>query len=139
MDSVALRGQGENQLVARSTDDGVSPVEGSSADMDDSASSSMESNDTYGSMAALFSYEARKQGMAAALEGGMHQASMPHFGFHGQLKQPMGNRKVGAPMVLNKDMDQPMESGSPACYHTTVTVKKLVRLGLKTAAVLRLL
>jgi hypothetical protein len=23
-------------------------------------------------------------------------------------------------MVLNKDMDQPMESGSPACYHTTV-------------------
>ncbi len=90
--SVALRGQGENQLVARSTDDGVSPVEGSSADMDDSASSSMESNDTYGS---------RKQGMAAALEGGMHQASMPRFGFQGQLKQSMGNRKVGAPMVLN--------------------------------------
>ena len=50
VDSVALRGQRENQLVARSTDDGVSPVEGSCADMDDSASSSMESNDTYGSM-----------------------------------------------------------------------------------------
>ena len=32
----------------------------------------------------------------------------------------MGNRKVGAPMVLNADMDQLMESGSPACYHTTV-------------------
>ena len=119
-DSLALRGQDGKQLVARSEDDGVSPVEGSSADMDDSASSSMESNDTYGSMAALFSYEARKQGLAAALEGGMHQASMPRFGFQGQLKQPMGNRKVGAPMVLNKDMDQPMESGSPACYHTTV-------------------
>ena len=83
VDSVALRGQDENQLVARSADDGASPVEGSSADMDDSASSSMESNDTYGSMAALFSYEARKQGLAAALEGGMHQASMPRFGFQG--------------------------------------------------------
>ena len=120
VDSVALRGQGENQLVARSADDGVSPVEGSSADMDDSASSSMESNDTYGSMAALFSYEARKQGMVTALEGGMHQESMPRFGFKGQLKQPMGNKKVGAPMVLNADMDQLGESGSPACYHTTV-------------------
>ncbi len=32
----------------------------------------------------------------------------------------MGNRKVGAPIVLNADMDQLMESGSPACYHTTV-------------------
>jgi hypothetical protein len=73
--SVALRGQGESQLVARSADDGVSPVVGSSADMDDSASSSMESNDTYGSVAALFSYEARKQGMAAALKGGMHKDS----------------------------------------------------------------
>ena len=52
-------------------------------------------------MAALFSYEARKQGMATALEGGMHQESMPRFGFKGQLKQPMGNKKVGAPMVLN--------------------------------------
>jgi hypothetical protein len=39
-------------------------VKGSSADGDDSAASSMESNDTYGSVAALFSYEARKQGMA---------------------------------------------------------------------------
>ena len=74
----------------------------------------------YGSVAALFSYEARKQGMASALKGGMHQGSMPRFGFQGQLKQPMGNRKVGAPMVLNADMDQLMESGSPACYHTTV-------------------
>ena len=45
---------------------------------------------------------------------------MPRFGFQGQLKQPMGNRKVGAPMVLNADGDQLMESGSPACYHTTV-------------------
>ena len=95
-------------------------MEGSGADMDDSASSSMESNDTYGSMAALFSYEARKQGMVTALEGGMHQESMPRFGFKGQLKQPMGNKKVGAPMVLNADMDQLGESGSPACYHTTV-------------------
>ena len=33
----------------------------------------MESNDTYRSVAALFSYEARKQGMATALKGGMHQ------------------------------------------------------------------
>jgi hypothetical protein len=89
-------------------------------DMDDSASSSMESNDTYGSVAALFFYVARKQGMATALEGGMHQESVPRFGFQGQLKQPMDNRKVGAPMVLNADMDQLMESGSPACCHTTV-------------------
>jgi hypothetical protein len=101
-DSSAVRGQGENQLIARSEDDGVSTVEGSGADMDDSASSSMESNDTYGSVAALLFYEARKQGMATALKGGMHQ---PRFGFQGQLKQPMGNRKVGAPMVLNADMD----------------------------------
>ena len=119
-DSLALRSQGEKQLVARSEDDGASPVEGSSADGDDSAASSMESNDTYGSVAALFSYEVRKQGMATALKGGMHQESMPRFGFQGQLKQPMGNRKVGAPMVLNADMNQLMESGSPACYHTTV-------------------
>ena len=118
-DSLALRGQGGKQRVARSEDDGASPVEGSSAEGDDSAASSMESNDTYGSVAALFSYEARKQGMATALKGGMHQESMPRFGFQGQLKQPMGNRKVGAPMVLNADMDQLMESGSPACYHTT--------------------
>jgi hypothetical protein len=117
---LSFRGQDGKQLVAQSEDDGVSPVEGSSADMDDSASSSMESNDTYGSMAALFSYEARKQGMVTALEGGMHQESMPRFGFQGQLKQPMGNRMVGAPMVLNADMDQLMESGSPAGYHTTV-------------------
>jgi hypothetical protein len=95
-------------------------VEGSSADGDDSALSSMESNDTYGSMVALFFYEARKQGMATALKGGRHQESMPRFGFQGQLKQPMGNRKVGAPMVLKGDMVQIMESGSPACYHTTV-------------------
>ena len=47
-------------------------MEGSSADGDDSASSSMESNDTYGSVAALLFYEARKQGMATALKGGMH-------------------------------------------------------------------
>ena len=60
-DSLALRGQDGKQLVARSEDDGVSPVEGSSADGDDSASSSMESNDTYGSVAALLFYEARKQ------------------------------------------------------------------------------
>jgi len=50
-------------------------VEGLSLDRDDSAASSMESNDTYGSVAALFSYEARKQGMAAALKGGMHKDS----------------------------------------------------------------
>ena len=50
VDNVALRGQGENQLVAQSEDDGVSPVEGSIADGDDSASASMESNDTYGSV-----------------------------------------------------------------------------------------
>ena len=119
-DILASRGQGGEQPVVRSEDDGTSPVEGSSADGDDSASSSMESNDIYGSVAALFSYEARKQGMATALKGGMHQESMPRFGFQGQLKQPMGNRKVGAPMVLNADGDQLMESGSPACYHTTV-------------------
>ena len=120
-DSLALRGQVGKQRVARSEDDGASPVEGSSAEGDDRAASSMESNDTYGSVAALFSYEARKQGMAMALKGGMHQESMPpRFGFQGQMKQPMGNRKVGAPMVLNADMDQLMESGSPACYHTTV-------------------
>ena len=95
-------------------------MEGSSADVDDSAASSMGSNDTYGSMSTLFSYEARKQGLATALKGGVHRGNMPHFGFQGQLKQPMGNRKVGAPMVLNADMDQLMESGSPACYHTTV-------------------
>ena len=65
-DSLALRGQGGKQRVARSEDDGASPVEGSSAEGDDSAASSMESNDTYGSVAALFSYEARKQGMATA-------------------------------------------------------------------------
>ena len=74
-DSLALRGQDEKQLVARSEDDGVSPVEGLSMDRDDRAASSMESNDTYGSVAALFSYEARKQGMAAALKGGMHKDS----------------------------------------------------------------
>ena len=71
--SLAARDQGGEQLVVRSEDDGASPVEGSSADGDDGASSSMESNDTYGSVAALFSYEARKQGMATALKGGMHQ------------------------------------------------------------------
>ena len=85
-DSSAVRGQGENQLIARSEDDGASPVEDS--------------------VAALFSYEARKQGMATALKGGMHQESMPRFGFQGQLKQPMGNKKVGAPMVPNADTDQ---------------------------------
>ena len=69
---MVLRDQDGKQLVARSEDDGVSPVEGSSADGDDSASSSMESNDTYGSVAALLFYEARKQGMATALKGGMH-------------------------------------------------------------------
>ena len=110
----------EAKVESSSEDDGTSPVEGSSAEGDDSASSSMESNDTYGSVVALFFYEARKQGMATALKGGMHQESMPRFGFQGQLKQPIGNRKVGAPMVLNADMDQLMELGSPTCYHTTV-------------------
>ena len=46
---------------------------------------------------------------------------MPRFGFQGQLKQSMGNRKVGAPMVLNADMGQLMESVSPACCHITVS------------------
>jgi len=32
---------------------------------------------------------------------------MPGFGFQGQL-------------ILNADSDQLMDSGSPACYHTTV-------------------
>jgi len=32
----------------------------------------------------------------------------------------MGNKRVGAQMVLNADADQLMESGLPACYHTTV-------------------
>jgi hypothetical protein len=32
----------------------------------------------------------------------------------------MGNKRVEAPMVLNADSDQLMESGSLACYHTTV-------------------
>ena len=85
----------------------------SSADVDDSVSSSMESNDTYGLVAALFSYEAHKQGRRTS--GGQ-----PRFGFQSQLKQPMDNKRAGAPMVLNADADQLMESGSPACYHTTV-------------------
>ena len=46
VDSLASRGQGGEQPVVRSEDDGTSPVEGSSADGDDGASSSMESNDT---------------------------------------------------------------------------------------------
>ena len=70
------------QRVVRSEDDGTSPVEGSSAEVYDSASSSMESNDTYGSVAALFSYEARKQGMATTLKGDMHQESMSRFGHY---------------------------------------------------------
>ena len=56
-DSLASRSQGGEQRVARSEDDGASPSEGSSAEGDDSAASSMEYNDTYGSVAALFSYE----------------------------------------------------------------------------------
>ena len=44
--SLAARDQGGEQPVVRSEDDGTSPVEGSSADGDDGASSSMESNDT---------------------------------------------------------------------------------------------
>ena len=69
-DNLASRGKGGEQRVVRSEDDGTSPEEGSSAEGDDSASSSMETNNTYGSVAALFSYEARKQGMATALKGG---------------------------------------------------------------------
>jgi hypothetical protein len=46
-DSLALRSTGENQLVTRSDEGGASPTASSSADLDDSASSSMESNDTY--------------------------------------------------------------------------------------------
>ena len=80
LDSVTLRGQGENQLLARSEDDGASQMEDSSADVDDSASSSMGSNNTYGSVAALFFYEARKEGLAKAFKGGVHQESMPRFG-----------------------------------------------------------
>ena len=72
--------QGENQLLARSEDDGASQMEDSSADVDDSASSSMGSNNTYGSVAALFFYEARKEGLAKAFKGGVHQESMPRFG-----------------------------------------------------------
>ena len=79
---LASRGQCGEQRVVRSEDDGTSLVEGSSAEGDDSASSSMESNDAYGSVAALFSYEARKQGMATALKGDMHQESMPRFGHY---------------------------------------------------------
>jgi len=75
-DSSAVRGQGENQLIARSEDDGALPVEDSSTDMDDSAASSMGSNDTYGSVAALFSYEARKQGMATTLKAPGKYASL---------------------------------------------------------------
>ena len=91
-DSLALRGQGGKQRVARSEDDGAAPVEGSSAEGDDSAASSMESNDTYGSVAALFSYEARRQGMTTALKGCMHQESMPRFGFQGQYALSMSLR-----------------------------------------------
>ena len=93
VDSAASRGQDGNQLLVRSEDDRASPAENSSAEYDENSSSSMESNDTYGSVAALFSYEARKQGLAEAFKGGVHQESMPRFGFQGQLKQPMGNCK----------------------------------------------
>jgi len=117
-DSLALRGQDEKQLVARSEDDGVSPVEGLSADRDDSAASSMESNDTtvhlwVGSRPVLL--RPSKEWLRQARNGCGPQRRYAQ----GQLKQPMGNGKVGAPMVLNADMDQLMESGSPACYHTT--------------------
>jgi hypothetical protein len=55
----------------------------------------------YGSVAALFSYDARKQRLfATAFKGGVHQESMPRFGFQGQLKQL---KRVGAPMVLSAD------------------------------------
>ena len=87
VDSVALRSQGENQLLARSENNGASPLEDSSADVDNSASSSMGSNDTYGSVAALLSYKARKEGLAKAFKGGVHQKSMPRFGFQGQYGQ----------------------------------------------------
>jgi hypothetical protein len=60
----------------------------------------MESNDTYGSVAALFSYEPCKKRLAKACKGGVHQESVPRFGFQGQLKQPMGNKRVGAPTDL---------------------------------------
>jgi hypothetical protein len=81
VESSVLRGPGENQLLTRSEDDGASPLVNSSADVDDRASSSKGSNDTYGSEAALFSYEARKEALAKAFKGGMHQESMPRFGF----------------------------------------------------------
>ena len=84
VDSVALRSHGENQLLARSENNGASPLEDSSADVDNSASSSMGSNDTYGSVAALLSYEARKEGLVKAFKGGVHQESMPRFSFQGQ-------------------------------------------------------
>jgi hypothetical protein len=116
--TLALRSSGENQLVTRSEKCGASPTASSSADLDDSASSSMESNETYGSVAALFSYEPYKEGLAKAFKGGVHQESMPRFGFQGdfcniiicnfiiqiiffiQSKQPMGNKRVGAPTDL---------------------------------------
>jgi hypothetical protein len=75
-DSSALRGQGENQLLARSEKDGASPVENSSADMDDSASSSMGSDGRLGSVAALFSYEASKQGLATAFKRGTRKVCL---------------------------------------------------------------
>lgn len=48
-----------------------------SADLDDSAS-----DDTDGSVAALFSYETRK-----AMKRGVHQDSMPRYHFQGQIKK----------------------------------------------------
>ena len=64
VDSVAWLGQGENQLVVRSTDDVVSPVEGSSADMDDSAS-----NKTRHTLLVHISFEGRSHSLLACLIG----------------------------------------------------------------------
>ena len=53
VNSSALRGSGENQLLARSEDDGASPMLNSSSNVDDNASSSVGSNDTYRSAKAF--------------------------------------------------------------------------------------
>ena len=90
-------------------------MEGSSEDGDDSASSSSLTTPMGRWPPCSSTRHASKEWLRPSKE-----VCTPLFGFQGQLKQPMDNRKVGAPVVLNADMDQLMESGSPACCHTTV-------------------
>lgn len=94
----------------------------SSAD-DKKGESSSSSDNTSRPTGVLPPLEVRLEESVKALKGGIHQEKLPRFGFQGQIKPPMGNKRLGVLAVLNADSYPTTESEASVNYHTAIPPK----------------